>query len=240
MAATELALAATAVIFRFILVKYSERGLVTGGVVSKLFDHLYACLGATLTILLYALAIASNFRKGEDAFISICLNQEFNTEDSWRNYYIRCALILVVLATLSVLFWSVQTFVRLRSKDGKTPPAIFGRFQRNILTFNETMAFHIFMTASMLAATGLNILFHTIQGCIILFMFPTLFSFYILVKSYMNPTLLTTKERPQSQIFYIREPQIQPRRDHIIEVHPNILPASIIYVKPYNTLVTKK
>ena len=142
MAGTEMAWAVSSVLFRFIMVKYAERGLVEGGVVSRLFNILYMCLALTLTIILILFTLVNNYKSPETAFIAICLNHNFKMSKNWHTYSIGISLFAIGLVSLLIMGFSSAYILKSKSKNGYNPPAIFGRFQRNILTFKETLVYH--------------------------------------------------------------------------------------------------
>lgn len=246
MCATELAWAVSTILFRFILVKYAERGLVSGGVVSKLFDHLYICFATFLTVLMYSLILVGNLRE-EPVFIKICLSHSGKRNiESWKNYSIGISLFCIGIISLMLMYWSSYKYLKSRSKDGRTPPSIFGRFQRNVLTFTESMYYHTLILVVILIFTVLNYWSNSIYFCIIPICTTFLFSCYILLASMIKPTFHRPKPNvaPQDQIFYVRDPQIIPRRDHLVphipipgqnmNIQPVPIPANIIHVQPVN------
>ena len=242
---TEVAWAVTSIIFRSILVKYADRGLVSGGVVSKLFDYLYALLGATLTALLSARLLLVNEALEGERLINICFNTSQLNENPWKQETKRLFVTSLTVIALWILYWSCQKFVKARSRDGKTPPAIFGRYKRNVVTFLETLWFHTIMyLSSTVIVPAINIWTDSLYACIVLIGIPFLFNCNILVKL-MNHTNTNTNQaaaEDQKKTFYVREPQIQPRRDHFIAntnvpaqkiQHSILIPSpSLIFVKP--------
>lgn len=249
MGSTELPWALTSIMFRFIMVKYADRGLVSGGTVSILFDILYACFGAFLTLFCYALTVASNLREGEEKFISICLKHDsLNNVNTLKSLIIKYALTILGLIVFCIMLWSSIAYVKSRSRDGKTPPAIIGRYQRNIITFVETVIYHVVFTLILIIFPFVNISYNVIYGCILTICQPILFNTYLLIKSLRIPLASNSNSAvaPSNPIFYIREPVIQPRRDHFIPQIPNPvnivnapvqpvpIPANFIYVQPIN------
>ena len=246
---TEFAWAITTIVFRSILVKYADRGLVSGGVVSKLFDYLYTCFGLSLTFLMYMLGLTSNNR-GNLVFINVCLQNNPNDyEKNWKNPLIGVAMTSLGMVLLWILYRSSRHFVLSKSKDGKTPPAIIGRYQRNVLTLNESMFYHAVMYLGGLTFTiTFNFMYASnisIHVCVIFICIPILFHLYILIKSLTRPIFHQTKQEQRLKFYNVREPRILPRRDfHVVKVIKPVskmvmipvspVPDNIIHVKPIN------
>ena len=246
---TEFAWAITTIVFRFILVKYADRGLVSGGVVSKLFVNLYACFGLCLTFLMYLLGLTSNTR-GDLVFINVCLqNNPDDYEKNWKNPLIGVCMTSVGIVTLWILYLRSRNYVVSRSKDGKTPPSIIGRYQRNILTLRESMWYHSLMYLSGLTFTVIyNFIYASnvsISISIIFISMPILFHIYILTKLQLRQIFQQSKNIQNPRYFYVREPKILPRRDfavakvpdaaeRMIKIHVKPVPDNIIHVRPIN------
>lgn len=247
----ELAWAVATIVFRFILVRFADRGLVNGGVVSKLFGYLYICFGGCFSLLTYSMILASHTKQIE--MTNLCLlNYSNEYHMSWnKNLKIGTAFTTAGLILLWMLYLRCKFFVATKSKDGTTPPAIFGRFQRNVLTFEETICYHTLMTVSGFVTPLLNFYVSDLIFAQISFLCTFLTSFllqlYILVRSVSRPILhkSDTSSVSKSQLFYVRKPQIVPRRDFRItnvychrskiNAHPvTPIPTNIIHVKPVN------
>ena len=112
-------------------------------------------------------------------------------------------------------------YVKARSKS-KNPPTIFGHYLRNVLTFKQTVLFQIFNF--ILSIVGRSIIFsaenyfklekHELKNVQFLVHFVLSLKSLILVLYLhyrLSKFITTTQER--SKVFYIRTPEIIPKRD---------------------------
>ena len=236
MLGTELVWAVSTVIFRFIMVKYADRGLVSNGGLSELFNQLYICLSTFLTLFIYAITLLNNFKEGpEPLFVSICLNHN----SSAKTYSIGVALCSLGIIFVGLMFWSSETFLKSKSKNGRTPPAIIGRFQRNFVTFKETAYYHSLLYLSIMLTIILETMYNTIVYSILPLSLSFMFICYIFVNSLLIPYLHPSNTRvvPHNQKFYIREPQLLPRRDHLVEPNPILAPNINIHLVPIPRII---
>ena len=106
----ELAWAVATIVFRFILVRFADRGLVNGGVVSKLFGYLYICFGGCFSLLTYSMILASHTKQIE--MTNLCLlNYSNEYHMSWnKNLKIGTAFTTVGLILLWMLYLRCKFF----------------------------------------------------------------------------------------------------------------------------------
>ena len=126
--------------------------------------------------------------------------------------------------------------------EGSLPPVIFGRYRRNVVSFNETIFYYIFVVAVTTVVIAFNITFHYlyISVCIIVFKFFAI-TLIIAVKAFKDPFLFHPKSRitPQNEasVFYVNRPEIIPRRDYFHPAAPVTVAnhnQNIIFVHPAN------
>ena len=131
---------------RYVLVKYATRGLVVNGKLSPLFDQLYIVITTTFTAFFFCIGFMDYFGSssaenpyGRYRLTMICLNPP-DIEDSffsiqiitiWYGIYTPF-LLLGILMFLSVIYIT-------GNKSRSRIPTIFGRYQRNVLTFKQTL-----------------------------------------------------------------------------------------------------
>ena len=126
--------------FRFILIKYADRGLVKNGNVSKLFDHLYLTISGSMTVFFLGFIFVNHFdSRLIPIAVNICTGENSAIDaDSLRLPIVSCGIGITIITTTLLLFLSAKRFVKSKSKSGKTP-AIYGRYQRNLVTFSQTI-----------------------------------------------------------------------------------------------------
>ena len=109
-----------------------------------LHDQIYLTAAATLTAFQYGLTFTRHFREeGKELFyMSICLrHKNVESSRSFKPLIVFSGIILAEMLASWILYFSSRRFVRARSK-GNPPPAIFGRYRRNVVTYNETIVFN--------------------------------------------------------------------------------------------------
>ena len=140
---------------------------------------------------------------------------------------------------LATIFWFASNhFVKARTTR-KHPPQIYGLYQRNLLTFNQTIVFSIFnfITAILVKAfillciELLDVNDHTLRIMklsisLILNMRPLLLVLFMHVRL---DKVNIDDDAPKIEVFYIHKPEIIPRRDqeHTENVHPGFKPRSV-------------
>ena len=212
-------------LFRHILVKYPERGLVINGTVSKLYNHLYFTMATTFTLLSYMLILIGN--SDTNIFHVVCLqeNQKDLDIDTWNFYILAVSVGICILIFTWIIYFSI-TIYRKRKSTGAKVPIIFGRFQRNIVTLDQTIVFNsivcCFGLCFPLSVTIPNVLELSTEQrkfCILMFHLAE-HCLYILFPLYLVPVIRvkmsstnSVKEKSKVNVFYIKTPSFIPRRD---------------------------
>ena len=227
-------------ISRHILVKYADRGLVIGGVISNLYYKLYMTAAITLQILFCSLIFLVHLRdsRTEVIFISVCLghNPE-NFENSWRDFGVFTGILIIPVILLWFLHFSATNFVHKRSTNN-IPPAIFGRYQRNVVTFSDTLIYYtIIIVSSIIWPLIFN---QSAFTALMIYMFSIIVVIFVVsiaipLRTRRNPMIFQSNQKaPKSEpIFYIHPPQLVPRRDHSVFEDPAEAFNPIIFVEPY-------
>ena len=120
--------------WRYILIKYADRGLVHDGMVSKLFRHLYCVLAATFHILFFCLLVFKYSYDKTPFTLTFCL------EKNHSQFSLRLLLTSQAGILLSLIFLLIFYFSATKCQKVKTSKMI-GNFQRNIVTFRQTVFF---------------------------------------------------------------------------------------------------
>ena len=128
------------------MIRYADRGLVSNGKVSPLFTILYTVLSLTSMMYLYSLVISSTLYEKKSLTLLSCLDKDISTQTSWRLFLIGTSLTKLKDLLMWILYLSACNFVRSKSSQ-KNPPRIFGLFQRNIVTFHQTVVYFTFHSA---------------------------------------------------------------------------------------------
>ena len=210
------------------MVMYSDRGLVKNGIISKLFEYLYMTF--VLTVKVWGLAVCfvdytSNKHHHERHLLTqICLkNDEISINKSVALHGSITSFIFLIIN--SFMYFKVKRFVRSKSK-GEKVPEIFGRYQRNIITYEQTLiiSFLLFPIDIRLPLIGLlknmNVIFSEKHVIIISNIVSTLvFGFVIPLKIVMSiknhiPGFYSNNGENKREItfFYVSEPSFEPRR----------------------------
>ena len=210
------------------MVMYSDRGLVKNGIISKLFEYLYMTF--VLTVKLWGLAVcfvdySSNKHHHERHLLTqICLNNDVIS--IYKSVALRVSITsFIFLIIYSFMYSKVKRFVRSKSKGGKVPE-IFGRYQRNIITYEQTLiiAFLLFPIDIRLPLIGLlkkmNVIFNEKHVIIISNIISSLvFGFVIPLKIVMSiknhiPGFYSNNGENKREVtfFYVSEPSFEPRR----------------------------
>ena len=129
-------------IFSFIMILYADRGLVRNGEISPMFQLLFS-LTTTFFGIWYLLGIVIRFilqnQETQDIVNEICSTHATmaNKLGAFKNIGKFGRIIGGFL--IGLLYLRSIKFVRNRSKNKSKPPAIFGRYQRNLLTYSDTI-----------------------------------------------------------------------------------------------------
>ena len=188
--------------------------------VAPLFGYLYLTLAGTSSMFVIALLILSQTVEKQAMTLTICLEQEV-TPMPLQTFMIGRALLIGSTVLISILYFASMFYVKATSKS-KNPPTIFGHYLRNVLTFKQTVLFQIFNF--ILYIVGRSIIFsaenyfklekHELKNVQFLVHFVLSLKSLILVLYLhyrLSKFITTTQER--SKVFYIRTPEIIPKRD---------------------------
>ena len=149
------------------MIKYADRGLVENGTIKKLFDYLYYISSVAWFFCGLGIPFGLYFSKGWEAettmkYLNRCKTNYQNFDDGSKVIKTEMILAIIIFIPAVIMFLAIRYFVSKRSKDHKVP-AIFGRYQRNLLTFNQTVMFlisfifHEVVLASMLSFLENNV-----------------------------------------------------------------------------------
>ena len=200
--------------------KYAERGLVKNGVVDPLFSQLYTVLTGFGSLFLSSLLLASNLSKKQSLSLTICFQQNVSSE-SLQSLIIGRALSFGGAIVIGILYSSTYYYVNARSRGGR-PPKIYGLYKRNLLSFRQTVYFSFITTV--MGTVGKTIIFVSINYChlqkhqlknvqlMIHFVISLRTLILVIFLHYRVSKFKLTVKKP-SKIFYIRSPQIIPRRE---------------------------
>ena len=228
--------------------KYSDRGLVKNGVVSKLFDQLYMTLTGSLTLFFTGAFFNNHFSDKDTLFIKICKGENDQVK-LIKSATVLLGLSVTMSVTTALLYYTAKKFALSKSQGGQRPPVIFGRYQRNVFTFFQTFIFNIIvmflMTVQLLFMFVFNdspdvphlhdfILIHPLLIDFSFFMFP-IFGLWNVWRN-MPVTSGSSENQivPESEnTFYVRQPELLPRRYSQYEFSSldNINNRNIIFVR---------
>ena len=201
------------------------------GKISKLFDCLYLSIASAFTVLFCMIILSRHFRGYEEnnSYMKISLQEEYTNDfENWRIVIQMTAFMILILSSIGILFGASYHYILSKSKNGKVPSK-FGRYQRNIYTFSETVAnlsfiflcsiignlvIHIY-SSEVYSKSKLQTIFLLLQllfDLIISFIFPLLHMRKLLRKM---PDLFHAKTICASSTigFYVRQPELIPKED---------------------------
>ena len=121
------------------MLKYADRGLVKNGRVSKLFEQLYIIMTGGAGIWGIAMGFFAYFTNGDeknftltkickkesDDFLIVAVGLKANSVSFVYN------LIIIFL------YLNAKGFIKKKSKEKQKLPVIFGRYQRNVMTYKQ-------------------------------------------------------------------------------------------------------
>ena len=174
--------------------------------------------------LLFAAIILAAFarnEKTENFFISICLKHDQDQNgDAYRDFKVGIGFASVTITITGLVFLATEKYVKSRSA-GQMPPPSFGRYQRNIVTFKETVVYNTVMCIGTLASSILCAVSRSLIPLIASIAITFAITLSILIQSLRVPSLSTSNQIvPQTEpVFYIQPPSFLPRRDS--KIHPN-------------------
>ena len=147
--------------FRFIMIKYSERGLVEKGIIRTLMNNLYYLTNLFFWSIGLTVDFGKYITKGLEAenqmkYLKRCsktLPEKAGSHILLVNFFLFvCALIIPV----SILTLGVKHFINRTMLAGSKK---FGKYQRNLITFNQTvMAFLCSLCLEIIMLGSLNIM----------------------------------------------------------------------------------
>ena len=114
------------------MIKYAHRGLVEGGAISSLFEKLYILTVASCMGLFYSFIFS---RKVEEKFLFRLCNRErieYIEFNSIKTAVMLLAFVLSMTILYSLLYFSCWFLIR------KNRISVYGNYQRNVLTLNDT------------------------------------------------------------------------------------------------------
>ena len=135
--------------FRFLMIKYSERGLVSGGPNLELYNKLFWTATSIFLLLYHAIMLAVNMK--EENFIqrtisgSMCSDpsKPFNLSKYWtensKNIVMRVCFISFSMGYTFILFYRGRTSRTILKQNSRRVKVQIGKFRRNILTLKETV-----------------------------------------------------------------------------------------------------
>ena len=232
--------------FRYVLIKYSNRGLVKNGVISELFEQLYLTVFAAVNIVLFAAIVGSRHFKtdtdDEPILMSLCLKKSFSFhQNSFLSYG---GFLFVIFITTWLMYGSSIYLIRSKSKNGKMPQK-FGRYQRNVVTFIQTVLFNsvqevvfsfvaLFPTVLDLGASPENIQ-RFVLAAVLFYSIIFHFLIPIIIISRLKtriPALFLDESRNvlKRNSFYVKQPELVPRRD-VTDVKSNSMSLSNVIIK---------
>ena len=199
------------------------------GKISSLFDHLYLTIVTALTVLLYIQGMSRHFRAYEEKtfFMKVCLKQDYvNNFATWRIVFQMFSFMILIAACIWIMYGASWFYIWSQSKNRKVPQK-FGRYQRNICTFSDTvfitsfeilynifflLVMHYFEVYNKNNLQTVGLFLHLSFDFIVSFLFPLLL---ILKLSRNIPYLFQTKISiaPLEIEFYVKPPELSPRED---------------------------
>ena len=209
---------------------------------AALHDQIYLTAAVTLTAFQYGLTFTRHFRHqaGKELFyMSICLrHKNVESSQSFKPLIVFSGVTLAEMLASWILYFSSRRFVRARSK-GNPPPAIFGRYRRNVVSFNETIFYNTITVFGRFVCLGLLLATETMINQYVLATMFSVVTFMMMVRAFKDPFLFRPKSKvkvnPKNEgsVFYVQAPQIVPRIDTIPPTaQVSVLNHRIILVQP--------
>ena len=188
---------------------------------AALYDQLNMTATVTLNAFFYSLTLSRHLRSEEHevVFISICRRQKvLPSNHPYQDVIVVAGVLLAALSPSWSLYYAARRFVSKRS-GGNLPPVIFGRYRRNVVTYNETVLYNVIVVSVTMFSIAHSIIYQTLHSVyFVVFMFFVI-TIMIAVKALKNPFLFRPKSQviPQNEgsFFYVRAPEIVPRRDFL-------------------------
>ena len=220
---------------RFIMIKYADRGLVKKGRISPLFQQLYILFTSTIMFLIF-LIIFMRFKfqnqATQEIVDEICSSTQtpmVTRLGAFKNIgkFAKVFTIFIV----GCWYWRSVKFIGNRSKIKSKPPAIIGRFQRNIITYSDTVILHmvfkitspffLYFISSVFGRSLPNLtlsLIRNISICIIVGIILPAYTIFNLHRKIPDFFSGSSTRNMEANTFYVRTPIIGPRRDFMSEI----------------------
>ena len=204
--------------------KYSDRGLVKNGYVSPLFNHLYFVVAFFSTIASWVIIITSNFnfKQSYSFTLNLCL-QSKSSEISYSNFLLHFFAQSLSAIVVMIFYIASNYFVNAR-KNGKLPPKMFGNYQRNLITFKETVVYlltlgppaAIICKVSIFISIQLNLFDNTTIRVMSLILYLILSFRVLILVVYLHFRInnVDIDVQRKVEVFYVNVPEIVPRRDY--------------------------
>ena len=124
------------------MILYADRGIVKSGVISDLFQNLYLTITVALSVVFYFMTFSWHLSKDEDDpfMMKICLKEEY--DELYRKdfkYLIELISFMILILLLIWIMYGKSRFYLFKNTTNGKLPSKFGRYQRNILTFYDTI-----------------------------------------------------------------------------------------------------
>ena len=137
--------------YRYVLVKYADRGLVENGTVSPLFETLYLVVGVTLLSVFFIFGSYYYFNNDpakKSNFNLMCTRRsiDWSNFDAMKSITLVLAFTIPMIMVLIFMFIAILYFLRRRGMTKRVPP-IIGNYRRNMLSLQETFAYTIIFFA---------------------------------------------------------------------------------------------
>ena len=148
-------------LFRFLMIKYSERGLVSGGPNLELYNKLFWTATSIFLLLYHTMMTAVMLR--EENFVqrtitgSMCSDpsKPFNLSKYWtensKNIVMRVSFIGFSMGYSLILFYLARTSRTILKQNSRRVKVQIGKFRRNILTLMETVTPMFLLTVTEIA-----------------------------------------------------------------------------------------
>ena len=218
--------------FRYILVLYSDRGLVKKGEFNHLFNFLYILFVTILSIWSVGLLFSYKLRGIQPVFLQICQDIDVEKLSFGGMVYVGTVLRIFFFICAMFMGFRVNRYVKSKSKDGKIPSK-YGRYQRNILTLNHCFILGFFTTLNAVRLplshymnnnTDIGVRqFILLTNLLVINLFnDVIFPTLVLINlSYSMPEFYSPNSRPKKKTFYVTQPAILPRRNDDTKISSN-------------------
>ena len=190
-------------ICRYVLVKYSDRGLVgSDGINSSLFEQLYLTIAVALNMFQYCMILVSHTRDNfKPVIVGVCLGHD-SEDHVWRGIIVEIGVLGVSMIVTIIMYLSTIKFAS--SRRG----IIFGKYQRNIATFQQTIIYNTTLIVVGLIDVVLVVNLNSVAWHITTIVMMAVFPFTLI----FNLKKSEVQVMPSTE-FYVHNPIIAPRRD---------------------------